>query len=132
MAKIYTPVPVLKLNDGNSIPMLGYGTGTAWSKSKSADLTKIDRPLVDALKTAIGMGYYHLDCSESYNTEPEVGVAIRESGIPREKLFIASKASQNVGDIPGAIKASLKRLQVDYLDLYVLASLVPFSRCDGW
>lgn len=47
---------------------LSYGTGTAWSKSKSADLSKIDRALVDGIKTAIKLGYYHLDCAEGETT----------------------------------------------------------------
>lgn len=53
-----------------------------------------------------------------YNTEPEVGIAIQESGIPRDKLFVTTKVHQNVKDIPGAIKASLKKLQMDHVDLY--------------
>jgi diketogulonate reductase-like aldo/keto reductase len=73
MAKIFTPIPHLKLNDGNSIPMLGYGTGTAWYKA--AGNTKVDRDLVESTKTAIKLGYYYLDgaeCKKSFsilNTE---------------------------------------------------------------
>ena len=64
MANIHTPIPALKLNDGSSIPMLGYGTGTAWFKRSGAE-DQVDRDLVEGIKTAIGMGYRHFDCAES-------------------------------------------------------------------
>jgi diketogulonate reductase-like aldo/keto reductase len=63
MADIPTPIPNLKLNDGNSIPMLGYGTGTAWYKK--GDESKIDQAAIDGVKTAINLGYTHLDGAES-------------------------------------------------------------------
>lgn len=94
---------------------LGYGTGTAWFKS--SDDGKIDRKLVDAMKTAIKMGYYHLDGAEVYQTEREVGVAIKESGVPREKLFVTTKVITNIADIPNAIDTSLKKLGLKYVDL---------------
>lgn len=53
-----------------------------------------------------------------YNTEPELGVAIRESGIPRSSFFITTKCSvSNPVDIPGALEASLEKLQLEYIDL---------------
>lgn len=58
MAKIHTPIPLLKLNDGTSMPMLAYGTGTAWYKTQEG---KMDQAMIDATKTAISMGYQHLD-----------------------------------------------------------------------
>ena len=63
MADITTPIPKLKLNDGNEIPMLAYGIGTAWYKG--GDENTIDRTLVDSIKKAIELGYYHLDAAES-------------------------------------------------------------------
>jgi diketogulonate reductase-like aldo/keto reductase len=53
----------------------------------------------------------------AYKTEPELGTAIKESGVPREKLFITTKVNDNINDIQGAIKASLRKLQLDYVDL---------------
>lgn len=118
MANINTPIPSLKLNDGNSIPMIGYGTGTAWYKT--GDESQIDQSLVEATKTAIKLGYTHLDGAEMYKTEPELGQAIKESSVPREKLFVTTKVYANIKDIKSAIKTSLKKLQLDYVDLYLI------------
>lgn len=63
MANIYTPIPSLKLNDGNSMPMLAYGTGTAWYKK--GEESKIDQGVIDGVKKAIELGYTHLDGAES-------------------------------------------------------------------
>jgi hypothetical protein len=64
MANIHTPIPSLKLNDGNSMPMIAYGTGTAWSKGRRPG-TEVDRALVESIKSALEMGYRHIDCAES-------------------------------------------------------------------
>lgn len=63
MSKLDLTIPKLKLNDGASIPMLGYGTGTAWYKT--GDESKIDQSIIDAVKMAIQLGYTHLDGAES-------------------------------------------------------------------
>jgi diketogulonate reductase-like aldo/keto reductase len=67
---------------------------------------------------SINMGYYHQDGAEVYKTETELGTAIKQSGVAREKLFVTTKVLPNIADIPAALKTSLKKLQTDYVDLY--------------
>lgn len=67
MSKLDLTIPSLKLNDGTTIPMLGYGTGTAWYKT--GEESKIDQSIIDAVKMAIKLGYTHLDGAESTLTQ---------------------------------------------------------------
>ncbi|KAJ5645520.1 hypothetical protein N7507_011531 [Penicillium longicatenatum] len=111
-------IPTTRLNDGTSVPILGYGTGTAWYKS-SQD-TEINRELVDAAKNAIELGYNHLDGAEVYRTEEELGLAIQEANRPRESHFVTTKVHTSIADISAAIDVSLKKLRLDYVDLYLI------------
>lgn len=96
----------------------GTTVGTAWFRK--TNVNDVDRGTIDAIKTALKLGYHHIDGAEFYNTENDIGAAIKESGIPREKLFITSKVQQNYANIPEAFDASLKKLGLDYVDLSVI------------
>lgn len=97
---------------------LAYGTGTAWYKT--GDESQIDQACIDSTKTAVKLGYYHLDGAEVYKTETELGTAMEESGVSRDKLYLVTKVLTNIADIPNALRTSLKKLQTAYVDLYLI------------
>ncbi|KAL2017806.1 hypothetical protein VTK56DRAFT_1669 [Thermocarpiscus australiensis] len=114
-------IPSLKLSDGNEIPMLGYGLGTA--NSKRGNDAELDEKIVSDTLTAIKNGYYHLDGAEAYGNERELGAAIARSGVPRSKLFVTTKTSCRPGEtIATAFSRSLEKLGLDYVDLYLIHS----------
>ncbi len=103
----------VKLNNGVEIPILGFGV------FQITDLTECERSVVDAIQT----GYRHIDTAASYLNEEAVGRGIKQSGVAREKLFITTKLWIQSNGYEGTIKAfenSLKRLQLDYIDLYLI------------
>ncbi|RYP82599.1 hypothetical protein DL769_001593 [Monosporascus sp. CRB-8-3] len=107
-------IPSLKLNDGNEIPMLSYGFGTANFAGKDDDVSR--RAIM-----AIQNGYYHLDSAEAYFNETGVGTGIKASGVPRKKLFVVSKVVGTKGqDVQVALESSLGKLGLDYLDMYLV------------
>jgi 2,5-diketo-D-gluconate reductase A len=103
----------VKLNNGIEIPILGFGV------FQVTDPAECERSVVDAIQT----GYNHIDTAASYMNEEAVGRGIKQSGVPREKLFITTKLwiqSNGYEETLKAFERSLKRLQVDYLDLYLI------------
>ena len=103
----------IKLNNGVEIPILGFGV------FQIADPAECERSVVDAVQT----GYTHIDTAASYMNEEAVGRGIKQSGVSREKLFITTKLWIQSNGYEGTLKAferSLKRLQVDYIDLYLI------------
>ena len=102
----------IQLNNNTKIPAIGFGT---WQ------LTGDD--CLNAIKIALEAGYRHIDTAELYHNEEEIGIAIKESNISREEIFITSKAWQSELNYDRVIKAceiSLRKLQTDYLDLYLI------------
>ncbi|KAK5660838.1 hypothetical protein OQA88_12209 [Cercophora sp. LCS_1] len=114
-------IPTLTLSDGNTIPLLGYGLGTANFKRK--DAPPFSEAIVSATVAAIKAGYHHLDGAEAYGNEAELGAAIARSGVPRSSLFVTTKTSVLPGDtIESAFTRSLEKLGLDYVDLYLIHS----------
>lgn len=105
--------PTFKLNDGNDIPSFGFGTFQI----------PADGSTYNAVKTALADGYRHIDTAAAYFNEQEVGKAIKDSGIPRDQIWITSKMwlqDYKYEDAKKAIDTSLTKLGVDYMDLYLL------------
>jgi len=103
----------VKLNNGVEMPILGFGV------FQVKDLNECERSVVDAIET----GYRLIDTAQSYENEEAVGKAIKQSDIAREELFITTKLwiqSNGYEGTKKAFESSLKRLQVDYLDLYLI------------
>lgn len=103
----------ITLNDGNKIPAVGFGVF----------LIPADGPTYDAVLTALKAGYRHIDTAAAYFNEADVGRAVRESGIPREEIFITSKLwLQDYGyeAAKKGLATSLEKLGMDYVDLYLL------------
>lgn len=102
-----------KLNDGNFIPSIGFGVF----------LIPNDGPTYEATLKAIKAGYRHIDTASAYMNESDVGKAIKDSGIEREEIYITSKLwLQDYGyeNAKVGIENSLKNLDVEYIDLYLL------------
>jgi 2,5-diketo-D-gluconate reductase A len=103
----------VKLNNGVEIPILGFGV------FQIIDPNECERNVIDAIQT----GYSHIDTAASYQNEEAVGRGIQQSGVAREKLFITTKLWIQSNGYEGTLKAfenSLRRLQLDYIDLYLI------------
>ncbi|WP_316767078.1 aldo/keto reductase [Pedobacter frigiditerrae] len=103
----------IKLNNGIEMPILGFGV------FQVTDLAECEKSVLEAIET----GYRLIDTAQSYGNEEAVGRAIKASGVAREELFITTKLWIQSNGYEGAKKAfetSLKNLQLDYLDLYLI------------
>jgi 2,5-diketo-D-gluconate reductase A len=108
--------PAVTLNNGVEMPMIGFGVFQIPAEETQA-----------AVEAALGAGYRHLDTAVSYGNEEAVGAAIKASGIAREELFVTTKLwiqhapTGNVQeDTKRSFENSLRRLGLDYLDLYLI------------
>lgn len=115
----------LPLNDGTRMPLFGFGTyqipnGGACYR---------------AVRHALAVGYRHIDTAAFYGNEEDVGRAVRDSGIPRGDIYVTTKLWNSDQGYDAALRAfdrSLKRLALDYVDLYLIHWPEPGKRGDSW
>jgi 2,5-diketo-D-gluconate reductase A len=116
MAEI-TAVPTVKLHDGVEIPQLGFGVFQVPPDDTQA-----------VVEEALEAGYRHIDTAAAYRNEAGVGAAIAAFGIAREEVFVTTKlwnSRQGFGSALEAIEGSLEKLDMDYVDLYLIHWPVP-------
>jgi diketogulonate reductase-like aldo/keto reductase len=115
----------LTLPTGAAIPTVGLGVFQAPTGAATRA----------AVAAALAAGYRHIDTARIYGNEADVGAAIRESGVPRAEVFVATKLWNDDHGHDRALRAfdaSLARLGLDYVDLYLLHWPVPRARLDSW
>ncbi|TDB47961.1 2,5-didehydrogluconate reductase DkgA [Photorhabdus khanii] len=101
---------IIRLADGNHMPQLGLGS---WA----AD----NQQVVTTIHAALDIGYRAIDTAAIYNNEEGVGKALQETDIPREDIFVTTKLwNDRHGDVRAALTESLEKLQLDYIDLYLM------------
>src|SRR5215472_8480318 len=98
------------LADGHQMPILGLGV---WQVPDGA-------ACVNAVRWALELGYRHLDTAQAYGNEASVGRALRESGVPRDEVFVTTKFYPQRRDPAAEMEQSLRRLGLDQVDLYVV------------
>ena len=79
-----------------------------------------EQECVDAVRWALEEGYRHIDTAQAYGNEESVGVGIRESGVPREEIFVTTKFFPRRRDPAAELEGSLRRLGLEYVDLYII------------
>lgn len=115
------------LNNGVSIPVLGFGT---W-KAENGEVAY--QAVLEALKA----GYRHIDTAAIYKNEESVGRAIRDSGLPRQEIFVTTKlwnTNHSYDEAGQAFEESMEKLGLDYLDLYLIhwPNPKPLRENDEW
>lgn len=109
----------MKLNNGVVIPQLALGT---WLID--------DDKVTDAVKSALQMGYRHIDTAQAYGNERGVGEGVRQSGIPRDEIFITSKVAAEHKSYESAAKSiddTLALMKIDYLNMMIIHSPQPWK-----
>ena len=98
------------LADGNEIPLLGLGV---WQVPDGPEC-------VNAVRWALELGYRHIDTAQAYGNEESVGQGLRESGVPRDEVFVTTKFFPGRRDPAAEAERSLQRLGLDQVDLYII------------
>lgn len=117
-----TQIPELTMNDGHTIPQLGFGVFQIDPAETAA-----------AVSTALEIGYRHLDTAQMYGNEQGVGEAVRSSGVAREDVFVTSKLDNGAHrpeDARAAFEQTLETLDLGYVDLFLIHWPLP-TRYDG-
>jgi methylglyoxal/glyoxal reductase len=125
LAMIDVTTATIPLPSGTMIPQVGLGV---WQTPAGATAR-------EAVREAVRVGYRHVDTARIYGNEADVGAGVRASGVPREQLFVTTKLwneDQGYDRALRAFDASLQRLGLDYVDLYLLHWPVAGKRLDSW
>jgi diketogulonate reductase-like aldo/keto reductase len=113
----------IKLNNGELIPNLGFGT---WQLKPTGEA-------YNSVRTALDAGYRHIDTAHIYFNEGSVGRAIKDSGIDRKEIYVATKLwNWDHKKAEKAYEKSLKKLKLDYVDLYLIHYPVSKTRIGAW
>lgn len=115
----------IRLNNGVEIPILGFGTY----------LIKPGKQAYEAVRYALDVGYRHIDTASMYANEESIGLAIKDSGIPREEIFVTTKVwntEQGYEESISAFYKSLKKLNTGYIDLYLIHWPQAKTRMETW
>ncbi|KAI9306230.1 2,5-didehydrogluconate reductase [Cunninghamella echinulata] len=118
MSDLVSVSSTIKLNDGNSIPCVGFGV----YQSEAGFETE------NAVLCALKDGYRHIDTASCYYNEESVGLAIKKSGIPRDQIFVTTKlwdTDHGYEKTKQALQTSLDKLGLEYVDLYLIHSPLP-------
>lgn len=108
------------LTNGDQIPVVGFGT---W-------LLKEGDECYDAVREALAAGYRHIDTARAYDNEASVGRAVRDSGVPREEIYVTSKLPAEAKSYEAAIEnfeTTMREIGLDYLDLYLVHAPWPWD-----
>ncbi|TCD67472.1 hypothetical protein EIP91_012333 [Steccherinum ochraceum] len=106
-------IPTLTLNNGAKFPAIGLGC--FMGEPGGGDQTR------EMVETALKLGYRHLDTASFYANEEDVGKGVRNSGIPREEIFVTTKLNgTDHGRVEAAVDESLRRLDIGYIDLFLM------------
>ena len=115
----------ITLNDGRSIPQFGLGV---YQSSEGEEIRR-------AVSKALEIGYRQIDTAAFYRNEHGVGAAVRESGIPREEIYVTTKVWNTDHGYERTLRAfddSFHKLKLDYIDLYLIHWPVEGLRKDTW